>query len=123
MPLPTLGPWGVAFPDAPPILPLTFSTLSGAISTPFMGAVTWHGFYHEDSRNLIVTDAGPLSTFGSQPNEYEGVAPACKIIQANLFELPSGSSTYYLLAGFYRDIGSNIFMPWFAQYPMPTKVL
>jgi hypothetical protein len=122
MALPSPGPWqmyagGVSGP-------LTFNADTGVVSGTIISTstLTISGYFDETSQTLSFIISDPLVTQGG----YSGVAPApFTLYTAQLIQVGSGASAYYLLVGSFSTIANGgAFSPvtWYAQYPAPTRI-
>lgn len=120
MPLPSLGPWQI---NAGAIAgTLVFNNDTGVISGMIESVFQFSGFFDESSQTLTFMISDPLVTKGG----YTGVVPSpFTVYNAQLFQVGSGASAYYVLSGVFWTCGNDLslsYATWFAQYPAPTKI-
>jgi hypothetical protein len=100
---------------------LTFSDTTGVVSgTIEDGPIS--GFFDETAQTLVFMVSDPLITKGG----YKGVlSTPFTNYQAQLIQVGSGSSAYYVLTGVSWEGGNDLsvaYSSWYALYPAPIKL-
>jgi hypothetical protein len=120
VPLPTTGPWQIFAGSIQGTL--TFSGTTGVVSGEIEGELQFSGFFDEAAQTLSFMLSGPLVTESGEKGE---VSTPFNVYQAQLFQVGSGASVYYVLTGVTWSAGNFlevIYSSWYAQFPAPTKL-
>jgi len=120
MPLPSTGPWEISAGAIQGTL--TFNDTTGVVSGVIEEAFQFSGFFDETAQTLTFMISDPLVTKGG----FKGVlSTPFTVYNAQLFEVGSGDSAYFVLTGVFWESGDDLsvsYATWYAQFPAPTKV-
>jgi hypothetical protein len=118
MPLPSLT-WQMSAGGVSGLLTFIGDTgvISGTINT-----LSISGYFDETSQTLSFIISDPLVTQGG----FSGVAPApFTLYTAQLIQVGSGATVYYLLVGSFSTIANGGALSpatWYAQHPLPIPI-
>jgi hypothetical protein len=118
VPLPTTGSWQIFAGSIQG--PLSFDGTTGVVSGVADGH-SFSGFFDEAAQTLTFMLTGPLVTEGGEEGE---LSTPFNVYQAQLFQVGSGASQYFVLTGVTWSAGNYlevIYSSWYAQNPAPTK--